>query len=61
MTLPVRSGMSLTPQIGLGGKDCKKTDNAPPMWWEGGLEERVEESGEEEKRKSLGFGREESS
>ena len=48
MTLPVRSGISLTPQIGLGGKDCTKTDNAPPIvmgreigWegkeeWEGG-------------------------
>ena len=31
MTLPVRSGMSLTPHFGFGGKDCSKVDSAPPI------------------------------
>lgn len=26
----VRCGMSLTPQIDLGGKDCSKTNDTPP-------------------------------
>jgi hypothetical protein len=55
MTLPVRSGISLTPQIGRGGKDCSRTDNAPPMWLGGGLDERTrngeKENGEKEIKK----------
>ena len=35
MTLPVRSGMSLAPQVGFGGKDCAKTDSVPPMCFSG--------------------------
>ena len=31
MTFPVRSGMSLTLQVGLGGKDCSKTEYVAPM------------------------------
>jgi hypothetical protein len=31
MTLPVRSGMSSTPQVGFGGKDWSKTDSVAPM------------------------------
>jgi hypothetical protein len=61
MTLPVRSGISLTPQIGLGGKDCTRTDNAPPIWLGGELDERARENGEKEIRKRKLFGREETS
>ena len=31
MTFPVRSGMSLTLQVGLGGKDCSRTEYKAPM------------------------------
>jgi hypothetical protein len=29
----IMSGMSLTHQVGLGGKDCAKIDNVRPLWW----------------------------
>jgi hypothetical protein len=31
MTLPVRSGISLTLQVGFGGKDCSNTEYVAPM------------------------------